>query len=93
MESGDEGARKIYQTIGTYFGYNVVHYSDSYELRHVLLLGRVLSGAGGELIVETSKDVLKREFPEIAEKVEIVTPGEKEKRLGQAVVAASLPSL
>ncbi|UCF37182.1 MAG: ROK family protein [Acidobacteriota bacterium] len=93
MEAGDRRAHAIYETIGTYFGYNVAQYAAMYELRHLLLLGRVLTGSGGELIVETAGKVLAAEFPELDEQVEIVTPGEKEKRLGQAVVAASLPSL
>ena len=42
--SGDERARLIFETIGYYVGYGVAHYADFYELRHVLILGRVTSG-------------------------------------------------
>ena len=93
MESGDARAGRIYRTIGTYFGYNVAQYAEVYALKYVLLLGRVMSGSGGAVLVESAQEVLKEEFPESFEKIEIVTPNEKDKRLGQAVVAASLPLL
>ena len=93
MESGDQRAARIYETIGVYFGHNVVQYMDMYELKSILVLGRVLSGAGGNLILDTARKLLKTEYPDLAGKVSLVTPGEKEKRLGQAMAAASLPSI
>ena len=91
MAAGDERARKIYETIGVYFGYNIAHYTDFYEVRNLLVLGRVLTGEGGDLILATARQVLKGEFPEIAERIRFHIPGEKEKRHGQAIAAASLP--
>jgi hypothetical protein len=70
-----------------------VHYSDFYSLRNLLVLGRVLTGTGGEIILETANQVLNEEFPETAAQVHLVTPGETEKRHGQAVAAASLPEI
>lgn len=93
MELGDDKARKIYETMGVYFGYNVAQYADCYELRHILLLGRVLTGTGGQLILDKAREVLRLEFPELSERLNLVTPSEKEKRHGQAVAAASLPSI
>jgi predicted NBD/HSP70 family sugar kinase len=93
MAAGDERARKIYQTIGVYFGYTVATYSDFYDFRNLLVLGRVLTGAGGDLILSTAQEVLRSEFPEIAERVRYHIPGEQEKRHGQAIAAASLPAL
>ena len=93
MAEGDERAAKIYSTIGTYLGYTIAHYADFYEIRKVLLLGRVTSGQGGSIIIEKANDVLAAEFPEIGKQVGIVTPNEKEKRHGQAVAAASLPMI
>ena len=93
MAEGDERARKIYKTIGTYLGYSIAHYADFYEIRKMLLLGRVTSGAGGTIIIENAVKVLETEFPRLAKNVEIVTPNEKDKRHGQAVAAASLPPL
>lgn len=93
MANGDPRALAIYNTIGAYFGYAIAHYADFYEIRHLLLLGRVLSGKGGDRIIEVAQEVLTGEFPELAEKVKVHTPGEAEKRHGQAVAAASLPTI
>jgi predicted NBD/HSP70 family sugar kinase len=93
MAGGDERARKIYETIGVYFGYNIATYADFYEVRNLLVLGRVLTGAGGDLILSTANRVLQSEFPEIAERIRYHIPDEKEKRHGQAIAAASLPAL
>ncbi len=93
MGAGDPRARRIYDTIGVYFGYNIATYADSYELRNLLVLGRVMSGEGGNLILETAGRVLREEFPETAERIRFHIPGEKEKRHGQAIAAASLPAI
>jgi len=91
MKGGDERAAKIYSTIGTYFGYSIAHYCEFYDIEKILILGRVTSGEGGSIIIERAQEVLNTEFPEIAKKIEIATPNEKDKRHGQAVAAASLP--
>src|SRR5438132_1537397 len=84
MEHGDERARRIYQTIGTYLGYTVPHFADFYDLENVLILGRVTSGPGGEVIIAAAKEVLSLDFPELADKIAFHIPDEKEKRHGQA---------
>ena len=63
MEAGDELAGKIYETIGAYVGYGVAHYADFYQLKHVLILGRVTTGRGGDIILAKSLEVLRRDFP------------------------------
>jgi predicted NBD/HSP70 family sugar kinase len=93
MDRGDERARKIYQTIGTYLGYALAHYADFYDIGHTLILGRVTSGPGGDIILNGAKEVLRIEFPDLAAKIEFHIPNEKDKRHGQAVAAASLPAL
>lgn len=93
MAVGDERARRIYETIGVCFGYAVAHYADFYDMRELLMLGRVTSGEGGEIILAKSRDVLAKEFPALAEHIRLRMPDEKDKRLGQAVAAASLPAL
>ncbi|MBA4148519.1 MAG: ROK family protein [Verrucomicrobia bacterium] len=93
MENNDERAAKIYQTIGTYLGYAVAHYADFYDLENVLILGRVTSGKGGDIILDGAKEVLKAEFPELAQKITFHVPDEKDKRHGQAIAAASLPKI
>ena len=93
MAAGDERAAAIYSTIGTYLGYAIAHFADFYEIEKILLLGRVTSGEGGSLIIEKANEALAADFPELADKIDIVTPNEKDKRHGQAVAAASLPSI
>ena len=92
-EINEENALKIYRTIGTYLGYSIAEWSNYYELSHVLVLGRVSSGKGGDLLLAQAQHVLKQEFPELAEKVEVSMPDEKNKRHGQAIAAASLPAI
>jgi predicted NBD/HSP70 family sugar kinase len=92
MAAGDARARRIYETIGVWFGYAIATYADFYEVRNLLVLGRVLTGAGGDLILSTASEVLRAEFPELAERLRFHIPDEKEKRHGQAIAAASLPS-
>ena len=91
LARGDERARLIFETLGCYVGYGVAHYADFYELRHVLILGRVTSGEGGNIILARAQDVLKREFPLLTAKVALHLPDESTRRVGQAVAAASLP--
>lgn len=93
MKQGDERAADIYDTIGTYFGYSIAHFNDFYDFRHLLFLGRVSSGEGGELILRKARSVLDEEFPELSGTINFQTPDEKTKRHGQAIAAASLPHL
>lgn len=93
MADGDVRARRIYQTLGTYFGYGLAHFASFYACDHVLVLGRVMSGHGGEVVLDGARDVLRHEFPDLARRIEFHTPDERSKRHGQAVAAASLPVL
>ncbi|MCD6352420.1 MAG: ROK family protein [Armatimonadetes bacterium] len=94
MAKGDQRAAHIYETIGAYLGYALAYYYDLYQPRHVLILGRVTTGDGGRLIVDIAKEVLSQEFPEVGEAIEIHMPEkEEEKRVGQAIAAASLPEI
>lgn len=93
LEAGHEGAAKIWQSMGVYFGYGLAHYADFYEIKHVLLLGRCTSGRGGSLILEGANAVLRGEFPELADRLHIQLPDEKSRRVGQSIAAASLPMI
>jgi len=93
MAAGDSRAAEIYKAIGIYFGYTIAHYADFYEIRNLLILGRVTSGEGGNMVMAVAEDLLRREFPELASKISFRTPDEQFKRHGQAVIAASLPEL
>jgi len=93
MKAGDARTRRIYESLGIWFGYSIAHYAEHYELENLLVLGRVTSGAGGDLLIEKAREILRDEFPERAEQIRFHRPDEKFKRHGQAVAAASLPEL
>ena len=77
--------------IGKIIGVNVLEKEN--PLSKLLILGRVTSGSGGELIIETGRKILAEEYPALAEKIELRVPDEQFKRHGQAVIAASLPEI
>ena len=97
LEKGNEKEKKIVENIfndmGVYLGYSVPLYAHFYDFQDLLILGRVASGKGGNIIVEKAKEVLQNEFPEIAKKIEIHIPDEKSRRVGQSVAAACLPKI
>jgi len=93
LESGHPGARQIWESIGVYLGYTLAHYADFYALKHVLILGRVTSGAGGPLVLEYAQRVLAAEFPNLDAQINVQLPDEKSRRVGQSIAAASLPQL
>ncbi len=93
VAAGDPRVAQVYETIGTYVGYGVAHYADFYELKHVLILGRVTTGKGGDIILSKALEVLQREFPELAGNISIALPDEKSRRVGQSIAAASLPAM
>lgn len=90
MAAGDARAAKIYETIGVYLGYSIPHYRDFYDYDHMLILGRVTTGKGGDIVLAKAREVLATEFPEVG--IAMHVPDEKTRRVGQAVAAASLPS-
>ena len=91
MAAGDERAAKIYESIGVYLGYTIPHYADFYDYSNMLILGRVTTGKGGDIVIQKAREVLKKEFPQIAKQIAMHVPDEKSRRVGQAVAAASLP--
>ena len=93
MAKGDDRAAKVYETIGVYLGYTIPHYENFYDYAHMLILGRVTTGAGGDIVLSKARQVLASEFPETAAKIAMHVPDEKSRRIGQAVAAASLPKL
>jgi predicted NBD/HSP70 family sugar kinase len=91
LAKGDARAAKIYETLGVYLGYALADYAVYYDYRHLLILGRVTTGPGGDRVVAQARAVLRGEFPELARKITLHVPDEKSRRVGQAVAAASLP--
>ena len=90
MKKGDPRAREIYENIGTYLGYSLAYYSEFYDIKYLLLLGRVTSGDGGLIVVDKANEVLRNEFPHLAG-MQITMPDENSRRVGQSIAAASLP--
>ena len=92
MENGNPAAADVYTSIGCYLGHTLPYYFENYGFKYILLLGRVMSGKGGDLLLETCKKVLDEEYPEVAAKIQLTLPDEKFRRVGQSMAAASLPA-
>ena len=87
---GHEGANKIFETIGVYLGHTLAYYAEFYNIKHVILLGRVTSGKGGDTILEVAKKTLDENYPEYSH-FNLCMPSEYMRRVGQSIAAASLP--
>jgi len=92
-ESNHQGALEIFKTIGIYLGYTLAYYHMFYHIKYVLILGRVTSGIGGELILKEAKNVLRNEFNDLYESIHIQLPDEASRRVGQSIAAASLTKI
>jgi hypothetical protein len=53
----------------------------------------VITGAGGDIALEKAREVLAKEFADMEGAIKLHVPDEKSRRIGQAVAAASLPSV
>ncbi len=93
MEADDKRAQAVFKDIGTYLAHTVVLYNKFYDIQHLMLLGRVMSGKGGDTILATCQEVLKNEWPALYEKCEVMLPDENTRRVGQSAAAASLPDI
>ncbi len=91
MEKDDALAKQIYEDIGVYLAHTIPFYAKFYDIKHMLLLGRVMGGKGGDMILATCKQVLAEEYPEFAT-LDIGLPDENNRRVGQSIAAASLPA-
>jgi hypothetical protein len=93
MLDGDVAALRVFQKIGLYLGYTVPWYREFYDFNHMMILGRMTSGLGGIIILETARLILHDQFPEVADEIDLFMPDEKARRLGQSVAAAFMPVL
>jgi hypothetical protein len=91
MEKDDALAKQIFEDIGVYLAHTIPFYAKFYQIKHMLLLGRVMGGKGGDIILSTCKDVLYKEYPEFSG-LDIGLPDENSRRVGQSIAAASLPA-
>lgn len=90
---GHEGAIDVFRSIGSYLAHTLVLYSRFYDLRYLLVLGRVASGVGGDVLIAECNRVLNEEYPKLFSKMTVMLPDEKSRRVGQSVAAASLPKM
>jgi len=93
LEANDPRAEDIFDTIGCYLGYSIAYYAEFYDIKHVLVLGRVTSKQGGVRILRIAEQILKLEFNDLFNKLELTLPDEKSRRVGQSIAAASLPKI
>jgi predicted NBD/HSP70 family sugar kinase len=93
MKDGDNRTDKIFETIGAYLGHTIACYGLVYDIKHVLLMGRVTSGKGGDIILEKAKAVMREEYADACAGINLQLPDEKSRRVGQSVAAASLPKI
>merc|ERR1719331_628416 len=84
--------RKLYETVGVYLGYGLAQYCEFYKIDHVMILGRVSKGTGGDLMLSVAKKVLETEFPEYAG-IQFHTADDHFKAVGQCIAAAALPTI
>ena len=91
MAENDPRAVKVYESIGVYLGHTLALYAMFYDIRHVQMMGRVMSGKGGDIILDVASRVMNEEYPDVAFRPE--APDEKTRRVGQSAAAASLPEV
>jgi predicted NBD/HSP70 family sugar kinase len=90
MKEDPERVRKIYETVGIYLGYALAQYQEFYDIEHVLILGRLSKGDGGDIMLDMAKKVLAEEFPNLKQP-EFHTADDHFKAVGQCIAAAALP--
>lgn len=88
LDEGSEVAATVFSDVGVYLAYSLLYYYDFYKFENVLLMGRVMSGLGGEIIMNKANEVLKNHGAD--KKFRILLPDENFRRLGQSVAASYL---
>lgn len=85
-ENKDKRAIDVFNDIGVFLGEAITFYSRFYSIKTVMLMGRVTSGTGGEILVRSAKmRLLEKNMA-----INLVIPNEHSRRLGQAYAAALL---
>merc|ERR1712166_1665574 len=92
MADTPDKASDLYRTCGVYLGYGLAQYCENYQIDHVMILGRVSKGAGGDLMLKTAAEVLETEFPDLP-KITFHTADDHFKAVGQCIAAAALPTV
>jgi len=92
MKDDPAKATELYKTCGVYLGYGLAQYCEFYKIDHVMILGRVSKGDGGDIMLNTASEVLKTEFPELPP-IKFHTADDHFKAVGQCIAAAALPKI
>ena len=85
-EAGDDRALDAFFALGRMLGQTLPWYRRLLGCENVLLLGRVVDGAGGECLV----NACRAELAKTGEGMEIFLPEKSFRRVGQAAAAAIL---
>ena len=85
-DSKDIGVLQVYEEFGRRLADSVIYFSAFLDFSTVFLLGRVMSGKGGEAILKSASSRMEEKGKGLA----FFTAGERFKRLGQAYVASLL---
>ncbi len=93
MEKDDPRAQAVFRSIGCYLAHSMDLYSQFYDVRFMMVLGRVMSGKGGDTILAECNRIMAEEYPELAARLTVMLPDEKTRRVGQSFAAASLPEI
>ena len=91
MEKDDPRVRGIFDDLGCILAHHLPFISMFFDIENVVLLGRVVSGKGGEVLLAACERVLAEEYPETAARIKLWLPDENFRRVGQSIAAASLP--
>ena len=89
QKANDGCLDKAYEDMGRYLGDAIVLYAKFLDIKSVLLLGRVMTGRGGDVLIKTAKEAVRK----LGLEIDIFSADENFKRLGQSYTAASLPKL
>lgn len=87
VAKGDPVLEECYREMGVYLADALTLYAHFLPLQSVLVLGRVTSGKGGDLMIQTANELLQKG----PHPIEVFTADESFKRLGQSYLAAALP--
>lgn len=69
-----------------YLAYSIMWYKEFYDIEHVVLYGRVVSGTGGDTLIAKAQKLLDS----LNSGVKLVLPDEMVRRLGQSYTASTL---
>merc|ERR1712232_1220156 len=86
-------SESLYRTCGVYLGYGLAQYAEEhYKIDHVMILGRVSKGPGGDIMLDAAREVLRTEFPHL-DPITFHTADDHFKAVGQCIAAAALPTI